>query len=336
MGELHTFPLSYKVKGRRIVIVGGGEEALNKARLAAKTSASVLVVCARIVSDFSGLPVTVAARAFATADFDGAALVFVADRDADGAAARLAARQRGIPLNVVDAPSECDFYTPSIIARAPVAIAVSSEGMAPVLARLLRARIEAALPPDIGALAALAGALRGAVARLLPGVRARRFYEALLTSPAIAAALQRGAGREAAEALLQQHIEVAPEGGVVWLIGAGPGATDLLTLRAQRLLQQAEIIVHDRLVPADIIDMGRRDATRVVVGDREPVALLVRLAREGRRVVRLKDGDVTAFGRASEELAALRRAGVVCEVVPGVSAASLGDWSAAAGIDRAA
>ncbi len=346
MGELDTFPLSYKVKGRRIVIVGGGEGALNKARLAAKTSASILVVCARIESDFSGLPVTVAARAFASADLDGAALVFVADHDADGEAAKLATRQRGIPLNVVDAAAECDFYTPSIIARAPVSIAISSEGAAPVLARLLRARIEAVLAPDIGALAALAGALRDSVARLLPGVSARRYYEALFTSPAIVAALQGGAGREAAQALLEQHAQAAPEDGIVWLIGAGPGATDLLTLRAQRLLQAADVIVHDQFVPGEIIDMGRRDATRIAVGGRvgqraQTMALLVRLARQGRRVARLKGGDAMAFGRAGEEIAALRRAGIAWEVVPGVSAAvAAGGWSdagaPAAGIDRAA
>ena len=330
MGELNTFPLSYKVKGQRIVIVGGGEEALNKARLAIKTTASVVIISSRIESDFSGLPVDVVARSFAPADLDGAALVFVADHGPDGAAAKAAARQRGIPLNVVDVPAECDFYTPSIIDRAPVTVAISSEGDAPVLARLLRARIEVLLSPNVGALAALAGSMRDRVARLLPGVRARRYYEELVTSPAVERAVERGAGADAAEALLASHADSESESGVVWLIGAGPGSEDLLTLRAQRLLQQADVIVHDYLVPDAVIDMGRRDAERLSVGKKKGHhsftqaqinALLVRLARQGKRVARLKSGDPMVFGRAGEEIAALRKAGIGYSIVPGVSAA---------------
>ena len=330
MGELNTFPLSYKVKGQRIVIVGGGEEALNKARLAVKTTASVVIISSRIGSDFSGLPAEVVARAFQSADLDGAALVFVADHGPDGEAAKAAARQRGIPLNVVDVPGECDFYTPSIIDRAPVTVAISSEGDAPVLARLLRARIEALLSPNLGTLAALAGSMRDRVARLLPGARARRYYEALVTSPAVEQALERGEGNDAAEALLEAHASAGDESGIVWLVGAGPGSEDLLTLRAQRLLQEADVIVHDQLVPAAVVDMGRRDAERIPVGKQKGHhsftqaqinALLVRLARQGKRVARLKSGDPMVFGRAGEEVAALRKAGIAYSIVPGVSAA---------------
>ena len=329
MGELNTFPVSYKVQGQRIVIVGGGEEALNKARLAIMTTASVVIVSSELEVDFSRLPVTVHARAFEPADLDGAALVFVAGHGADGDAAKAAARQRSIPLNVVDTPEECDFYTPSIIDRAPVSIAISSEGDAPVLARLIRARIEALLSPNLGALAALAGAMRDKVAGLLPGVRARRYYEALVTSPAIEQAVEHGAGHDAADALLEDHAG-ATESGVVWLIGAGPGAEDLLTLRAQRLLQEADVIVHDQLVPDAVVDMGRRDAERIPVGKRKGHhsftqaqinALLVRLARQGKRVARLKSGDPMVFGRAGEEIAVLRKAGIGYAIVPGVSAA---------------
>ncbi|MHB1102776.1 MAG: SAM-dependent methyltransferase [Devosia sp.] len=340
MGELHTFPVSYRVQGQRIVIVGGGEGALGKARLAVKTTASVVIISAQIEADFSKLPVTVVARAFEAADLDGAALVFVADHGADGEAAKIAARARGIPLNVVDVPDECDFYTPSIIDRAPIAIAISSDGDAPVLARLIRARIEALLSPNLGAVAALAGAMRAKVARLLPGARARHYYEALVTSLAVEQAVERGEGADAAESLLETHAGSIAEAGIVWLIGAGPGAEDLLTLRAQRLLQEADVIVHDQLVPDAVVGMGRRDAERIAVGKRkghhsftqaQVNALLVRLARQGKRVARLKSGDPMVFGRAGEEVAALREAGVAYAIVPGVSAAlvAAGDWQAA-------
>jgi uroporphyrin-III C-methyltransferase/precorrin-2 dehydrogenase/sirohydrochlorin ferrochelatase len=330
MGELTTFPVSYKVEGKRIVIVGGGEEALNKARLAIKTTALVVIVSGHIEADFTDLPVTVLARPFEAADLAGAALVFVADHGPDGEAAKLAARTAGVPLNVVDVPDECDFYTPAIIDRAPIAIAVSSEGDAPVLARLIRARIEAALSPNLGALARLAGGMRERVATLLHGPRARRYYEDLVTSPEVEAALLHGRGRETADALLDAHAGLGESPGVVWLIGAGPGSEDLLTLRAQRLLQQADVIVHDHLVPAAAVEMGRRDAERILVGKQkghhsftqaEINGLIVRLALEGKRVARLKGGDPMVFGRAGEEIDALRAAGIAYHIVPGVTAA---------------
>lgn len=330
MGELNTFPVSYKVQGQRIVIIGGGEEALNKARLASKTTALVVIISRTIEADFSGLPVTVLARPFEDADLVDAALVFVADHGPDGDAAKLAARARRVPLNVVDVPEECDFYTPSIIDRAPVTIAVATEGDAPVLARLIRARIEAALSPNLGALAKLAGSMRDKVAALLPGARARRYYEELVTSPEVEVALLRGRGDAKAETLLAQHAAEGEGAGVVWLIGAGPGAEDLLTLRAQRLLQEADVIVHDHLVPAAAVEMGRRDAERILVGKQkghhsftqaEINALIVRLGKAGKRVARLKGGDPMVFGRAGEEIDALKAAGIAYHIVPGVTAA---------------
>ena len=330
MGELKTFPVSYKVEGKRIVIVGGGEEALNKARLAIKTTASVVIISSHIEIDFSELPVSVLARPFVADDLVDAALVFVADHGPDGDAAKLAARSRGVPLNVVDVPAECDFYTPSIIDRAPLTIAVATEGDAPVLARLIRSRIEAALSPNLGALAALAGAMREKVGALLSGPRARRYYEELVTSPDVEIALLRGQGAEKAEAVLAQHAAGDVGAGVVWLIGAGPGSEDLLTLRAQRLLQEADVIVHDQLVPTAVVDMGRRDAERILVGKQkghhsftqaEINGLIVRLATAGKRVARLKGGDPMIFGRAGEEIDALRANGLAYHVVPGVTAA---------------
>ena len=331
MGELNTFPVSYKVQGQRIVIVGGGEEALNKARLAIKTTASVVIISRSIEAEFSGLPVTVLARPFAPADLDGTALVFVADHGPDGDAAKAAARARKIPLNVVDVPEQCDFYTPSIIDRAPVSIAISSEGDAPVLARLIRARIEAVLSPGIGRLARLAGSFRTRAERLIGDTAARRrFYEDLVTSPLVETANDDGTAEYQAGALLDAHASEAGAPGLVSLIGAGPGTEDLLTLRAQRLLQEADVIVHDQLVPEIVVEMGRRDAQRIPVGKQKGHhsftqaqinALLVRLARQGKRVARLKSGDPMVFGRTGEELAALRKAGIAYQIVPGISAA---------------
>lgn len=330
MGQLNTFPLSYKVQGQRIVIIGGGDEALNKTRLVAKTTASVVIISRNIETDFSAFAVDVQARGLVPADLDGAALVFVAEEGADAELAKAEARRRGIPLNVVDVPHECDFYTPSIVERAPLTVAISTEGDAPVLARLVRARIEAMLSPRIGKIASLAGGLRKKAESLIQDNAARRrFYEALVTSPEVEAAEQRGEGDVAADRLLAAHAEGEGQ-GVVWLIGAGPGSEDLLTLRAQRLLQEADVIVHDQLVPDVVVDMGRRDAERISVGkakghhsfsQAQINTLLVRLAGQGKRVARLKSGDPMIFGRAGEEIAALRKAGIGYQIVPGVSAA---------------
>lgn len=331
MGLLNTFPLSFKVKGKRIIIVGGTDEALNKVRLVAKTTASIEIYSRQIETDFSAFPVAVFERALRVEDIAGAALVFVAEEGADAELAKAEARRLGIPLNVVDVPAECDFYTPSIVDRAPLTVAISTEGDAPVLARLVRAQIEALLAPGVGKIASLAGQLRGRVEDLiLTGPARRRFYEDLVTSPAIERAAALGDGQVEAEALLSDHAANGAGQGVVWLIGAGPGSEDLLTLRAQRLLQQADVIVHDQLVPAAVVEMGRRDAEQICVGkarghhsfsQAQINTLIVRLAGEGKKVARLKSGDPMVFGRAGEEIAALRKAGIAYQIVPGVSAA---------------
>ncbi|ODT74755.1 MAG: uroporphyrinogen-III C-methyltransferase [Pelagibacterium sp. SCN 64-44] len=320
MGHLNTFPLSFKVKGERIIIVGGDDEALNKVRLVSKTTASIEIYSRHIEADFSAFPVTIHQRELCAGDIAGAALVFVAEESEDAELAKAEARRLNIPLNVVDVPAECDFYTPSIVDRAPLTVAISTEGDAPVLARLVRAQIEALLAPGIGKIARLAGGLRHKVESLIhDGAARRRFYEDLVTRSDVDA-----------DALLQQHVEHGAGQGVVWLIGAGPGAEDLLTLRAQRLLQQADVIVHDQLVPAAVVEMGRRDAEQICVGkarghhsfsQAQINTLLVRLAGQGKKVARLKSGDPMVFGRAGEEIAALRKAGLAYQIVPGVSAA---------------
>ncbi|WDR03781.1 siroheme synthase CysG [Devosia algicola] len=310
--------------------MGGGVEALNKARLVTKTSAQTVVIAPNIDADFSGLDVTLHRRPFRESDLDDAALIFVTDNGPDGMLAKCAARARRVALNVVDVPAECDFYTPSIIDRAPLTIAIATEGTAPVLARLVRARIEAMLSPRLGAIAALAGRMRRQVEALIgdSGSR-RRYYEDLVQSAEVDIAVATDQGNIAAEALLGRHLEHKRQGSVA-LIGAGPGSEDLLTLRAQRLLQQADVIVHDQLVPDLVVQMGRRDAEVIAVGkakghhsfsQAQINSLLVRLAGQGKQVARLKSGDPMVFGRAGEEIAALRRADISYSIVPGISAA---------------
>jgi uroporphyrin-III C-methyltransferase/precorrin-2 dehydrogenase/sirohydrochlorin ferrochelatase len=240
------------------------------------------------------------------------------------------ARARGIPVNIVDRPELSSFITPSVVDRSPLVIAVSTGGAAPVLARMVRQKIEAVIAPGWGRLAALAGRMQAETRAALPEVGVRRLVlERILSGAAADLAL---AGDEAgAEAAFRAGI-AAPEGaaGFVYLVGAGPGAADLVSLRALRLLGEADVIVHDRLGTQEVLRLARRDARFVDVGksqgdhtmpQAEINALLIREARAGRRVVRLKGGDPFVFGRGGEEVAALKAAGVACAVVPGITAA---------------
>ncbi|MCW5696027.1 MAG: siroheme synthase CysG [Bauldia sp.] len=333
--KLSVFPAFHTVEGRRVVIVGGGDEAAAKVRLVGETSAAI-VVYATAISDAVGVDLIAAGGSWiprlpTEADFAGAALVFIATGaiGTDRAVCALA-RAAGVPVNVVDRPELCDFHTPALINRAPLAVAIGTAGTAPVLARQVRARIETVLAPALGDLARLADKLRDRVAAAIPtGEGRRRFWSRFFTGPV---AQKVFAGR-IAEAAAEAQAEIAdPTGGRghVSLVGAGPGAWDLLTLRAQRLLQEADVIVYDRLVPAETVAQGRRDAERIYVGKAkghhalpqdEINAILVREAKAGRRVVRLKSGDPLIFGRAGEEMAALRAAGVSFDIVPGITAA---------------
>jgi uroporphyrin-III C-methyltransferase/precorrin-2 dehydrogenase/sirohydrochlorin ferrochelatase len=333
--KLNAFPVFMRVENRRVVIVGGGDEALAKARLIAQSSAVLRIVAAEpeealsVWSDANGIELVRAA--YTPGHLAGAALVFAATGDEDFDRRVVAdARARGIPANAVDRPELCDFYTPALVNRAPVAVAIGTEGAGPVLAQMIRARIDRMLAPSLGKLGALAAAYREAAERVVPkGLARRRFWKAFFTGETAHAVAAGDAvrARRAAEALLRSEGEVP---GHVALVGAGPGAEDLLTLRAQRLLMEADVIVHDALVPEAVIAMGRRDAERIAAGKRKGRHskaqgqindLLVQLAREGKRVVRLKSGDPLIFGRAGEEMAALREAGISYEVVPGVTAA---------------
>lgn len=335
--RLRFFPISFDVAERPVIVIGNGERALQKLRLLRRSHARLVIhadapdialrayIETACVAWHATIPL-----AFAPAD---AALIFVAtdDPELDVTLAQQARHAR-IPVNVVDRAELSDFTVPAIVDRAPIAVAISTDGSAPILAQRLRAAIEAMLAPQLGRVATLAAVLRGSVARRIPDMAARRRYWAtFFDGPAGEAALagdEAQARRRAIRAL--DHGSAARDHGKVFLVGAGPGAEDLLTLRAQRILQTADAIVHDDLVPPGVIDMGRRDAQRHPVGKRKGRhsavqddinTLLIRLAREGQRVVRLKAGDPMVFGRAGEEIAALRSAGVACEVVPGITAA---------------
>jgi len=333
--KLNAFPVFLRVEDRLVVVVGSGEEALAKARLLSQSSARLRIVAENaepaLGAFIAGHGLEHVAAPYAAQHLEGAVMVFAAS-GSEPLDARIVAdaRRLGIAVNAVDRPDLCDFFTPALVNRAPVAVAIGTEGAGPVLAQMIRARIDRMLSPSLGPLATLAASLRGTVEGTLPkGNRRRRFWAAFFGgAPAQAVADGDMAGaRQAAADLLRAGTAAA---GHVALVGAGPGAEDLLTLRAQRLLMEADVILYDALVPEAVVAMGRRDAERVPVGKRKGChsksqeqinALLVALGREGRRVVRLKSGDPLVFGRAGEEMAALREAGIACEVVPGVTAA---------------
>lgn len=333
--KLQAFPAFFKVADRLVVIAGDGEEALAKCRLIGQTQARLRIVCENPSDGLKNHAMCegheLAAGPASHTMLEGAALVFAATGDqAEDRKIVAMARSLGIPANAVDQPDQCDFYTPAIVNRAPVAIAIGTEGAGPVLAQQIRAKIDQMLPMHLGRVARLAQSYRHAAEVLLEkGISRRSFWKNFFTgSPARhAQAGDLSQARRAATRLLKTG---GVDEGHVSLVGAGPGAEDLLTLKAQRLLMEADAIVYDALVPEAVVAMGRRDAERIPVGKRkgchlksqkEIDALLVSLGREGKRVVRLKSGDPLIFGRAGEELAALRAAGISHEVVPGVTSA---------------
>ncbi len=330
-------PLFHKLQGGRVLVVGGGEIALRKARLLADAGAVLRVVAPDIDGQLAALAREgggeVLVRGYQAADLVGCRLVIAATDD-PGLNAQVSADAQALslPVNVVDAPALCTVIFPAIVDRSPLVIAVSSGGDAPVLARLIRAKLEAWIPSAYGELAGLAARFRHKVKALYPDVNQRRgFWETVFQGP-IAERQLAGQGAEA-ERLLQAMVEGAPmqQGGEVYLVGAGPGDPDLLTFRALRLMQQADVVLYDRLVAPAIIEMCRRDAERIYVGKRRADhavpqdqinRLLVDLAQQGKRVLRLKGGDPFIFGRGGEEIEELAEQGIPFQVVPGITAAS--------------
>ena len=336
---MNYFPVFFDLARQKVLVVGAGEVALRKVALLERSGASITVVAPQVHPELGARAaagtINLVAREFVPEDLDGARLVIVAT--ARRAVNRWIAKlsdSRGIPVNVVDDREASRFIVPAIVDRDPVLVAVSTGGASPVLARRLRERLEALLPAKIGEFAAWLQALRRPARRRLRGIDARRkFFERLVDG---AAAARFAAGdAQGAQRVAQQLLAASPLGpsapGEVWLVGAGPGDPELLTLKALRALQDADLILHDRLVPQAILDLARRDAARICVGkapgsigstQAEINDLLIEHALLGKRVVRLKGGDPFIFGRGGEELEALARARISYSVVPGVTAAA--------------
>jgi len=333
--RLMTFPAFFKVEGKYVAVFGNGDEAYAKARLLSNTNALIVAFSDDPQSDYAAFlereHIKVVAQSFTPDQVDGMTLVFAATGD-EALDRQIvdAARAKSIPANAVDQPGYCDFYTPGLVSRAPLAVAICTEGAGPVLGQIVRARIDQMLAPSLGRLARLAVEYRDAAEASIPKGAIRRNFWRRFFSGSVADSVAQNdvdAAHAAAKKLL-----LSPESpeGYVWLVGAGPGAEDLLTLRAQRVLMQADVIVYDALVPQEIVNMGRRDAERLSVGKRKGChsksqedinKLLVSLGQEGKRVVRLKSGDPLVYGRAAEEMAALREAGIGYEIVPGITSA---------------
>lgn len=334
---MEYLPLFHNLKGRRVLVVGGGDIALRKARLLSEAGAVLRVIAPEIEPQLAALVEQgggqTLLRGYAGNDLSGCVLVIAAtDDESLNALVSQDARALGIPVNVVDSPQLCTVIFPAIVDRSPLMIAVSSGGDAPVLARLMRARIETWVPAAYGQLAGLAKKFRAQVKTKLSDVQQRRvFWEEVFQGNIAEQAL---AGRAAeAEQLLAEKLSGAASKalGEVYLVGAGPGDPDLLTFRALRLMQQADVVLYDRLVAPAILDLCRRDADRIYVGkQRAEHALpqeqinqrLVSLAKEGKRVLRLKGGDPFIFGRGGEEIQELAAHGIPFQVVPGITAAS--------------
>ncbi len=335
---MNYFPVFFDLAGQKVLVVGGGEVALRKILMLDRTGASITVVAPEVAPELmaraaSGA-VKLAIREFAPEDLDGVRLVIVAtSRRAVNRWIANLCESRNIPVNVVDDAEASRFIVPAIVDRDPVLVAVSTGGASPVLARRLRERLEALIPARIGELASWLKALRSSSRRKLrDGDARRRFFEAVVDGPAARRFIDGdGAGAARIAQQLLATTSAAPRAaGNVTLVGAGPGDPELLTLKALRALQDADVILHDRLVSSEVLDLARRDAERICVGkaagsggsSQEDInALLIELAHQGRRVVRLKGGDPFVFGRGGEELQALTKARIDFTVVPGITAA---------------
>jgi uroporphyrin-III C-methyltransferase / precorrin-2 dehydrogenase / sirohydrochlorin ferrochelatase len=339
---MEYLPLFLQLRSQPVVVVGGGRIAVRKVELLRKSGAQITVVSPELRQELHKLAASGEIRhipeKFAEAHTDGASLVIAATNDHDAnVAVSAAARIRRIPVNVVDDPALSTFIFPAIVDRSPIIVAVSSGGESPVLARRVREQIEALLPEKLGALARFMGDRRKAVQRAL-GILARRPFWERIVSGVVGTRVLSGddAGAEKAfeSELRTSHLTTSPATGgnglgEVYLIGAGPGDPDLLTLRALQLLQQADVVLYDRLVPDAVLERSRRDSERIFVGkeagdhtvqDRIH-ELLVHFAQKGLRVARLKGGDPFVFGRGGEEVEVLTRHGIPYVCVPGITAA---------------
>ncbi|GKT11615.1 MAG: uroporphyrin-III C-methyltransferase/precorrin-2 dehydrogenase/sirohydrochlorin ferrochelatase [Thiomicrorhabdus sp.] len=337
-------PIFVDIKDQHCLIVGGGAVAARKADLFIKSGAIVTVLAPELKTEMkhhleSGL-ISWHPAEFSVEDMANIErpkyVISATDKQVVNEVVYHYCQSEGIPVNVADQTEFCDFILPAIVDRSPVTIAVSTGGRSPILARLMKARLEALIPAGFGRLAGLLGRYRGKVKAALPSTDHRKaFWENLLQSAFVDKAVQ---GREAeAESILKTQIKQAEKTGQamptgeVYLIGAGPGDPDLMTFKGLRLLQQADVILYDRLVAPEIVEMARREAERIYVGKKDKVhalpqgdisQLMVDLAKQGKRVARLKGGDPYIFGRGAEEAELLVENGIPFEVVPGITAAA--------------
>lgn len=332
------FPVFLDLKKRRCLLVGGGEVATRKGRMLAKAGAVLRIVAPEISAELRELVNTsggeLLQREYRTSDLQDCVLA-IAATDIESLNEKISADAQALqlPVNVVDTPALCTYITPAIIDRSPLVIAVSSGGEAPVLARLVRAKLETLIPTGYGKLAQIASQWRERIkARFSDGDSRRKFWEKILQGPA--AELMMNGQEEAANSFIRNELasdQSQLTQGEVYLVGGGPGDPELLTLRALRLMQQADVVLYDRLVSDGVMELVRRDAERIYVGKRRSEhameqeninQLLVDLAKQGKRVLRLKGGDPFIFGRGGEEIELLAQHNISFQVVPGITAAS--------------
>ncbi|WP_039913191.1 siroheme synthase CysG [Cellvibrio mixtus] len=332
------FPVFLDLKKRRCLLVGGGDVATRKGRLLAKAGASLRVVAPEISTELRGLVIVskgeIFEREYQASDLQDCVLA-IAATDIESLNEKISADAQTlhIPVNVVDSPALCTYITPAIIDRSPLVIAVSSGGEAPVLARLVRAKLETLIPASYGKLAQIASQWRERIkTRFDNGDSRRKFWEKILQGPA--AELMMNGQEDAANKFIDDELandQSQLTKGEVYLVGGGPGDPELLTLRALRLMQQADVVLYDRLVSDAVMELVRRDAERIYVGKRRNEhameqeninQLLVDLAKQGKRVLRLKGGDPFIFGRGGEEIELLAQNDIPFQVVPGITAAS--------------
>ena len=343
---MNHFPIFMALQGRRVVLSGGGDAALAKLRLLLKTTARLTVVTADAAPEIhrwaSEDKLTLILRAQEPGDALCAALFYAANEDdAEDARAAALAHRDGALVNIVDNLADSQFITPAIVDRDPVTVAIGTEGAAPVLARAIKADLEARLPATLGPLARIGKTFRKAVDVLPMGAKRRDFWSAFYFKSGPQAIAQHGENGviPALETLLDDHIQTRPKAGHVDLVGAGPGDPELLTLKARNALDKADVVIHDRLVTPEILELARREAVIIDAGKEgfgTAIAqddindLIVSHAQKGLHVVRLKAGDPTVFGRLDEELDAITNAGLPYSIIPGITAAS----AAVAGIGQ--
>lgn len=335
---MQHFPIFIALSGQSVVLAGGGAAALAKLRLLMKTPARITVYAARPAPEIAQWAaqdqLTLRTRALTHGDVSSARLFYAATEDAaEDARTAAIARAEGALVNIVDNLADSQFITPAIVDRDPVVVAIGTEGAAPVLARLIKADIEARLPVVLGQLARIGQSFRRTARVLAPGRARRDFWSEFYFSHGPRAQQMGGddAVKSALSQLFERHLASDTGDGRVDLVGAGPGDPELLTLKARRALDRADVVIHDRLVAPQILELARREAVIIAAGKQgfgPAVAqedinrMIVDHAKSGAHVVRLKSGDPTVFGRLDEEIEACEAAGVAWSVVPGITAAS--------------